>query len=136
MGVIMRVLFLSFAFLLASCSSSEVKDAAFAEVDRFHERYNAEDFAAILADADPEFSQDDTQSLEFFTAIREKFGAYQSSAEPNWKVNYHTAGNRVFLVYQSEFENGAVTEEFTFSFSGEEVALYGYHVNSPLLVSQ
>jgi hypothetical protein len=46
-----------------------------------------------------------------------------------------TAGHTVRLTYQSQFAKGLATEQFAWRIEHGTPVLLGYHVNSPLLVS-
>ena len=70
------------------------------------------------------------------TALDRKLGPWQSAGDPAWNVTRGTNGHFVRLTYQSQFARGSAAEEFFWQVPHGRSILVGYHVNSPLLVSE
>lgn len=122
------------AALLAGCSTGT--DEAKRGVAEFRTRVADRSFEEIYRMAGPELQQAATQErfVTFMSALETKLGAWQSAKDPAWTFTRGTNGHLVGLTYQSEFLNGAATEQFAFRIQHGAPVLIGYHVNSPLLV--
>ncbi len=121
---------------LASCSSAEDQRIAVDAVSRFHDLYNAKNYAAIYAGADDAFHKagSETDYLTLMSAIRRKLGSYRSSEDAGWRVSKALGGTQVVLDYRSQFAEGAATEQFIFSISSGKPYLVNYYINSLLLI--
>lgn len=126
---------LALPLLLASCGGT---DEAKRGVANFRARAAQTSFSEIYWRAAPEFRQSATeeQFLRVMTALDGKLGPWKSAGEPAWNVTRGTAGQVVNLTYQSQFSKGAVSEQFTWRIENGEPVLLGYHVNSPLLITE
>jgi hypothetical protein len=125
------------ALVLAAggCSAGREKGVAESGVAVFHQMLDAGRYHDIYAGADPEYrstasEQEGTQVLQM---VHDRLGAFRSSQEKSWRVNYGTVGNVVNLTYDSQFASGAGTEDFVFRVDGSAAHLVGYHVHSPAL---
>ncbi len=130
-----KLLLATIALALASCQAGEDTDAAEAEVEAFHDDYDAERFAAVFERSGTQL-KDITprpQFLEFMTAVRQKLGPVKSTTQTGWNVNYNTAGGQVTLTYQTTFADGEGTETFVYD-TATPPRLIGYNVNSPALI--
>lgn len=123
------------AFLLVSCGGT---DEAKRGVDEFRTRVAQKSYSEIYRAAAAELRQATTEEefVRFMTALDRKLGSWQSAAEPVWNVTRGTAGHVVNLTYQSQFAKGAANEQFTWRIESGRAILLGYHVNSPLLVTE
>ena len=121
--------------LLAACAGT---DDAKRGVANFRARAAQTSFSEIYWRAAPEFRQSATeeQFLRVMTTLDRKLGPWTSAGEPGGNVTRGTAGQVVNLTYQSQFAKGAVSEQFTWRIEDGEPVLLGYHVNSPLLITE
>ena len=120
------------ALAVAGCSATRDKAAAEAGVVQFHQMLDAGRFHDIYAGAAPEFRRtgSEQEELGVLQMIHERLGAFRSSQQSGWRVNYGTGGNVVNLTYASQFASGAGTEDFVFRIEGNAPHLVGYHVHS------
>lgn len=122
-------------FLVASCGGT---DAAKHGVGEFRARVSERSYGQIFRTAGPELRQVATedQFVQLMTALDRKLGLWESASEPAWNVMRGTAGHVVNLTYQSRFAKGAASEQFTWRIEHGKAVLIGYHVNSPLLITE
>jgi len=120
---------------LGGCSASRDKSAAEAAVVRFHEMLDDARYHDIYAGAADAFRRSGPEQAAVATlqSVHERLGAFRSSQQSGWRVNFGTAGNIVRLNYVTQFASGAGSEEFVFRIDGNAAQLVGYHVNSPAL---
>ena len=121
--------------LLASCGGTADAKRG---VANFRARAAQTSFTEIYWRAAPEFRQSATeeQFLRVMTALNRKLGPWTSAGEPGWNVTRGTAGQVVNLTYQSQFAKGAGSEQFMWRIEDGEPVLLGYHVSSPLLITE
>ena len=126
------------ATALGGCSASRDKSAAEAGVVRFHEMLDDAHYHDIYAGAAAEFRQSGSEQAAIATLqrVHDRLGAFRSSQQSGWRVNFGTAGNIVRLSYNTQFASGAGAEDFVFRIEGNAPQLVGYHVNSPALNGQ
>jgi len=120
---------------LAGCSASRDKSAAEAAVVRFHEMLDDARYHDIYAGAADAFRRSGPEQAAVATLqrVHERLGAFRSSQQSGWRVNFGTAGNIVRLNYATQFASGAGSEDFVFRIEGNAAQLVGYHVDSPAL---
>lgn len=121
------------SLVLSGCGDTiNGKSVAEPEVEKFHERLSARDFAAIYNAADPDFQKAVPKDKIFalFAAINRKLGHLQSTKEINWNVRTFNLTTMAVLVYQSTFADGEATETFTFRVSDGTAKLVGYNIGS------
>ena len=124
------------ALAVGGCSASRDKNAAEEGVIRFHEMLDAGRYHDIYAGSGTEFRQSGSEQVatETLQRIHDRLGAFRSSHQSGWRVNFGTAGNVVNLTYDTQFASGAGHEDFVFRIGGTKAQLVGYHVNSPALL--
>jgi hypothetical protein len=120
---------------LASCAGT---GDAKRGVASFRARAAQTSFREIYWRAAPEFRESVTedQFQGLMTALDRKLGTWASAPEPGWNVTSGTAGKVVNLTYQSQFANGAASEQFTWRIEGGEPVLLAYRASSPLLITK
>ena len=123
------------ALLVAACGGTDEAKRGVAE---FRSRAAQKSYSEIYRTAGAELRQAATeeQFARFMTTLERRLGAWQSADEPAWNVTRGTGGHLVRLTYQSQFANGAASEQFVWRMENGGPALLGYHVNSPLLIAQ
>lgn len=133
---------LALSLSLAACNPATVaadKAAAEGAVAKFHEQLNAQQYAAIYAEADELFRGVGTEGgfRQLFEAVRTKLGAVRSTELKSWNVrqNFGTmSGTFIELVYETRFERGVATETFNWR-TGDPPRLVGYNINSQDLLT-
>ena len=130
------VLFVASLTLIASCSLMKSTKPSEIAVEKFHSQYNQKQFSEIYSQADEKFkgSATEEQFLTLFENLYKKLGTVNQANKVQWNVNATTSGTFVTLTYDTEFSEGKGIEQFVFLTNGDEVALYNYNVNSPLLL--
>jgi hypothetical protein len=123
--------------VLAGCAGGEDLRQADEAVAQFHSELNGGDYETIYGSAATGFKNVSSKAdaTKLFEAVHRKLGAYKSGKRTNWKANYSTSGNNLVLQYDSKFERGDATELFTFVRDGHGVRLFGYNINSPVLIT-
>lgn len=134
----MRLLLVLVACALASASCGLLEGVETAEkaVITFHEQYNASSFDAMY-----DMGADGlraTQARNEFTAtlalLRAKLGQARGSQRTGFNSRIDSQGTFVELEYETDFENGEGTEEFTWAISDGQARLLGYNVTSKALL--
>lgn len=130
------LLSLGLALMAAACSVSENTQLAEREVDRFHQQLTAGSVEELYAGSAEDFRKSGKKEeiIGFLDAVHRKLGPLKTTQMKSWKVNYHTSGRFVTLVYDSEYTGGTASEQFTFRIQGDRALLAGYHINSTALV--
>jgi len=124
------------ALAVGGCSATRDKAAAEAGVVQFHQMLDAGRFHDIYAGAASEFRQtgSEQQEISVLQMIHDRLGAFRSSQQSGWRVNFGTGGNIVNLTYNAQFASAPGHEDFVFRVNGDAPQLVGYHVNSPALM--
>jgi len=104
-------------------------------VSRFHQQLNRDQFARICDEASDDLStpvkRDDI--LHLLQAVRAHLGQLDSTQQINWTVNYGLHDRLVTLVYRSQFDAGAATEQFVYRIRDDAARLVSYTIHSRLL---
>lgn len=118
-------------------ASQRYVPVARAEVAEFHRRFDGGSFEEIFAESDPAWSQamDLATTRGFFSRIQRKMGSCQYSSPSISAINVSTNGTLVSMADQATCTNGTMGESFTWRIEEGRARLLGYHVNSPLLMS-
>ena len=124
------------ALALAGCGLMEGVDTAEQAAATFHEQYNAGAF-----DETYDASADDLRATEarseFITTlagVRTKLGSMRATRRTGFNARVDSSGTFVELEYETEFENGTGTEEFTWEISNGRARLLSYNVSSRALL--
>jgi hypothetical protein len=127
----------SFAIAMSSCDFAAASGIADQAVEQFHDRYAAEQWAAIYDAADQQFRRTTNVSdwSDLMTAMRRKLGTFRSTSRRNVNFVSDTAGTTVMQTFDTTFEQGHATEQFGWAISGDHAVLLRYYINSPILVS-
>ena len=130
---------LFFLVLLASTSSCNIAqhvtqrfDEATAAVERFHQRLDSEQYAAIYMDTNDTFRKatSEAEFTQLLSAIHRKLGATQSKQSAGWNVK--TTSTTV--VYRTKFAEGDATEQFRWRMDEGKAWLEYYNINSNALI--
>jgi hypothetical protein len=115
------------------------REMATAFVQEFHHRMNQGETGKIIAESAPAFRESTKpEELEaLFAGVRRKMGEHKHARQTFMQWNAQTGiGTTLSVRFDSEFANGKAQENFTLLLQDGGVKLYGYRINSPLLVTQ
>src|SRR5688572_24542633 len=94
---------------LAGCGLKQNTKAAEAEVDRFHQHWNAGAFKTIYTEAHKNLRN--TRSADEIIAMLERgkqnYGAFKSATRRSWGFSSDNGVTDVKMKYDSAYENGA-----------------------------
>ena len=126
-------------FLLGGCGNARQSvEEARAALPAFHDELSLGDAGAIYDSASPEFRTATSRLafLELGDSIRRRLGKVTGGKETGWTA--HSEGSRAWvdLTYQTAFERGQGTENFTFVIIDGKVSLYAYRIDSPNLLTR
>jgi len=134
----MRLLLILVTCALASASCGLLEGVGTAEkaVSTFHEQYNADNFDAIYDAGADDLRATDGRSefIATLAALRAKLGQVRDSQRTAFNSRIDSNGTFVELEYETDFENGKGTEEFTWAISDGQARLLGYNVTSKQLL--
>jgi Protein of unknown function (DUF3887) len=132
---LLLVFIFAFATATAACSMTADTTAAQVGVDKFHAMLESGQFAQIYAGSSDDMKKHATerQIVGVLSAVHSQLGAYRSTKQQQWKVNYDTKGTYITLSYKTTYAAGDADEQFMFLMQGETPTLAGYKVDSPLL---
>lgn len=118
---------------VSGCGLSKNTKAAEAEVDRFHQHWNANEFQAVYDDAHMNFrnAQSAEQLLATFTAVKKNYGDLKSSNKRSWGFNSDKGVTDIKLSYDSAYDHGSAVEEFVFRMTDEKPLLLSYDIATP-----
>lgn len=121
---------------LAGCGLFEGVDTAVKAAVTFHEQYNAGKFGEIY-----DGSSDDLHAtaardefMKTLASIREKLGLIRATERTGFNARADSQGTFVELEYETDFENGAGTEGFTWVIADGRAKLRSYNVSSNALL--
>jgi hypothetical protein len=133
----MRLLLILVTCALASgCGLLEGVGTAEKAVITFHEQFNAGGFEVIYdAGADDlRAAEARSEFIATLTALRAKLGQVRDSQRTGFNSRVGSDGTFVELEYETNFDNGEGTEEFTWAISDGQARLLGYNVTSRALL--
>lgn len=124
---------LALVLALSGCGLKKDSKAAEAEVDRFHNHWNADEFKAVYDEAHANFRN--SQSVDEITAtllrVKRNYGAFKSAVRRSWGFSTDNGVTDVKLKYDSAYENGSAVEAFVYRMSGDKALLVSYDIMSP-----
>ena len=126
-----RHMVMAVPLLLGACAGSESVTKADASIEQFHERLNAENYDAILNDADPLLFTGTTrqQWLNFLTTLHARTGDVATTRLTGTLSDYSSASGSLLRVRMaSSFQHAKGDEEFVFKSSGNQLKLVAYHI--------
>jgi hypothetical protein len=127
---------MTLALMLAGCGLMEGVSTAEQAVATFHEHYNAGSFGEVY-DASAEDLRATDERSEFMTtmaSLRTKLGSIRGTTRLGFDSRIDSRGTFVALEYETDFENGIGTEEFTWEISDGRARLLSYNVSSKALL--
>jgi hypothetical protein len=122
---------------LAGCSAGADVSLAEAEVPKFHQMLDSGQSSQIYSTSSEDLKGVATQSdfRALLDAVHRKLGPTRSSEKRSWNINFHTSGEFVTLVYETQYAQGNATEQFVYRIQANQALLAGYHVNSNALIT-
>lgn len=123
--------------LMPGCSATKAKKGAEASVATFHSQLNSEQYHDIYSHASEAFQKSATEAeiTEFLSAVHRKLGHAKDTNEKTFFVNFGTAGTMVTLTYETQFDDGAASEQFVWRV-GSEPVLVNYRIDSRALITK
>jgi hypothetical protein len=137
--LVFGLLVLTAATVLAGCGVRQARSVAVTKAESIRELLNAHSYAEIYASANPQFQQTGSRDrwVAFCAETARKLGKWKASTLKDTQVIIVDSGAYlVHVVYETEFENGRAAEMISVVIQGQAIALVGYNLDSPLLVSQ
>ena len=118
---------------LSGCGLKQNTKAAEADVDRFHQRWNADEFKAVYDDAHANFrnSQSADVMIGVLQGVKRNYGAFKSATRRSWGFSTDNGVSSVKLKYDSAFENGPAVEAFVYRMNGDKALLVSYDIMTP-----
>jgi hypothetical protein len=132
LGVLLLVLVASTSSCnIAQHVTQQFNDAT-AAVERFHQRLDSEQYAAIYLDTDDTFRKatSEKEFTQLLSAIHRKLGATQSKQSAGWNVTTTSTS----VVYRTKFAEGEATEQFRWRMDNGKAWLLSYNINSNALI--
>jgi hypothetical protein len=124
---------LAFAVALAGCGVKQNTKAAEAEIDRFHQRWNADEFKVIYNEAHKNLrnSRSADEIVAMLQRGKQNYGAFKSSTRRSWGFNSDNGVTNITLKYDSTYDRGPAVEAFIYRMSGDAAQLLSYEIMSP-----
>lgn len=118
---------------LAGCGVAKNTKVAEAQVNRFHQRWNASEFQAVYDEAHMNFRS--AQPVEVMVAtlqkVKQTYGDLKSSTKRSWGFNSDKGVTDIKLSYDSAFDHGAAVEAFVYRMTGDKALLVSYDIMTP-----
>ena len=118
---------------LAGCGLKKNTKAAEAEVDRFHQHWNAGEFKAVHDEAHANFRSAQTadQTVATLERVKRNYGAFKNTTKRSWGFSSDNGMTDIKLKYDSVYEHGSAVEAFLYRMTGEKALLVSYDIMSP-----
>ena len=123
----------AFAVILGLCGCGVKKDtkAAEAEIERFHQHWNADEFKAIYDEAHPGFRNKSAEDIvATFTRVKGVYGPFKSATKRSWGFNADKGVSDIKLKFDSTYDHGSAGEAFLYRMSGGKATLTSYEIMS------
>jgi hypothetical protein len=124
---------LAFVLALTGCGLAKNTKVAEAEAERFHQRWNANEFQAVFDDAHMDFraAQPAEKMIGILRGVKRHYGQLTSTKRRSWGFHSDKGITEITLTYDSAYDHGAAVEEFVFRMTGEKALLLNYDIASP-----
>jgi hypothetical protein len=124
---------LALVFGLSGCGLKQNTKAAETEVERFHQRWNADEFKAIYEEAHANFRNSQSADITIGTlqGVKYNYGIFKSATRRSWGFSSDNGVTDVKLKYDSAYEKGSAVEAFVYRMSGDKALLVSYDIMSP-----
>jgi len=128
------VVLLGCATLTVACTGiGDAKAQAESAIERFHQRFNNQEFSAIYDGADAAFKKagSEAQLTDFLRPYRSRLGAFERVPQSGqWLVNWSTSGTYVTITEDSVFSQGTARETFVWRIDASGCALVRYTISN------
>ena len=116
---------------LSGCGLKKDTKAAEAEIDRFHQHWNADEFKAIYDEAHANFRNKSVEEIvATFTRVKAVYGQFKSATKRSWGFNADKGVTDVKLKYDSAYDRGSAVEAFIYRMTGGKAMLVSYEIMS------
>jgi predicted small lipoprotein YifL len=125
---------LALALLLSlpGCGLKKDTKAAEAEIDRFHQHWNADEFKAIYDESHSNFrNKSAEETVGTFAKVKGVWGQFKTSTKRSWGFNTNNGMTDVKLKYDSTYEHGTAVEAFVYRMTNGKAMLTKYEIMSP-----
>jgi hypothetical protein len=125
---------LALAVLLpfSGCGLKKDTKAAEAEIDRFHQHWNADEFKAIYDESHANFRNKSVEETKAtFERVKGVWGQFKSATKRSWGINTNNGMTDVKLKYDSTYDRGMAVEAFVYRMTGGKPMLTSYEIMSP-----
>jgi hypothetical protein len=117
---------------LSGCGLKKDTKAAEAEIDRFHQHWNADEFKAIYDEAHANFrNKSAEETAGTFARVKGVWGQFKSATKRSWGFNSNNGMTDVKLKYDSTYDRGTAVEAFVYRMTGGKAMLASYEIMSP-----
>ena len=123
---------------VSSCSVSADAGLAEKEVVGFHKLLGEGRFEEIykLSSIERKKAVSEEDFVALLDSVHRKLGRVESSMRKTARVDYHTSGKYVTLVFETRYSEGSATESFQFRSERTSLLLASYFINSLELVTK
>ena len=122
--------------LLGACNPVANVSEGDSLVEKFHAAYSRGDRDALYAMTGRQFRATTSRAQfdDLIDVVSVRLGAVSDSERTGFNVNTNTDGTFTSITMTTHFAKGDGVESFVFTGSGDEMALEGWHVQSPRLM--
>lgn len=122
--------------LVAACSNANDLPPALTGIATFHQMLNAQQFAAIYANAGPDMKKASAPAdmVPLFAAVHRKLGAFQSGVVKAWWDSPTASGSYVTVRYLAKYDHASAVETFGWRLQGGHAVLASYFISSTYLI--
>lgn len=123
----------AFLFGITGCGVAKNTKVAEAEVERFHQHWNANEFQAVFDEGHVGLrtAQPAERLIATLERVKKTYGNLQSSTKRSWGFHSDNGQNDIRLSYDSAYEHGAAVEQFVYRMTGDRALLLTYDIMSP-----
>jgi hypothetical protein len=108
---------------------------ASAAVEHFHQQLNAADYDGIYEGASDELRRSATRDdvFKLLEKVHQRMGNAGKRSPAGFHVTWKTGRTTIDQVFETEFAMGRGQESFVWIIGQDQLRLYNYHIDSPLL---
>jgi hypothetical protein len=103
------------ALAFSGCGLKKDTKSAEAEVDRFHQRWNADNFHAIFDEAHENFrNKSADETIATFKRVKDHYGQFKNGTKRSWGFNTDKGVTSIKLKYDSTYDRASAVEAFLY----------------------
>ncbi len=125
------------AVILWSLGKGAFRDyrLASAAVQHFHQQLNAADYDGIYEDASDELRRSASREdvVKLLEKVHQRLGNAGKTSPAGFHVNWKNGRTAINQVLETDFAKGHGQESFVWIMQQDQLRLYNYHIDSPLL---